>query len=181
MQTRLIFKVFMLLLYFIVISCKSSKLTFNNNLYNMSFNDIQNHYDFEWKHGILYSADSQIYYPLYYTVSLPDDLKQVYYDSNYNIFKYPNNQYILIEESRIKSKTISDTPKFESVDVKTIKEIRDSIREFYQIRILQKSKINKDRISKVYSNGITKILFYNIKDENIETFTDIVETFKYKS
>lgn len=170
----------MLLLYSTVISCKSNKLTINSNVYNMSFNDIQNHYDFEWKYGIPYSADSEIYYPLYFKVSLPDDLKQVYYEATYNIFKYPNNQYMLIEQSRSQSKTISDTPKFESVDVKTIDAIGHSYQEFYQIKILQKSKLKKDRTSKVYSNGITKILFYNIKDENIETFTDKVQTFKYK-
>lgn len=123
------------------------------------------------------SADNEIYYTTHFTMTLPKGIVNWTRNSNNFFFEYDDKQIFYIYSSY--KNEGQESGNWELKDI-NYNEILKYIGEYWDKRNYSENylyKAHKGRVSKFYTNGKYKILLYNIKTENLQTFIQSVKTF----
>ena len=123
-----------------------------------------------WAEGVLIRK--------YYEIRLPKNI--VYFQTGTeDIFEYPSKQIIYIYNCFTKKPYENeDEWIFRDATFRDVENLYDYWeRRGYHINSLE--NFNNKRISKVYSDGCTTILLFNIKPNNYKAFKNLILTYKY--
>lgn len=166
-------------LILLIISCASyidvPKNNFNDN--NIKFEFARDVNNFKYTNNVNASADKNIYYATHFSINLPKGIVNWTRNSNNFFFEYKDKQIFYVYSSFKNEGQESLNWRLNDVDYN---EVLRYIGEYWDNRKYNENflyKSYKGRVSKLYTNGKYKILLYNIKTENIETFIQNAKTF----
>jgi hypothetical protein len=167
------------LLSLMVSSCSSyidvPKNNINNN--NMVFDYGSNENTLKYVSKVNASADHDIYYTTHFSIELPKNIVNWNIGSNNFFFEYDDKQIFYIYSSYK-----NEGPESENWELKDIdyNEVLKYIGEYWDKRKYNENYLynaHNGRVSKLYTNGKYKILLYNIKTANLQTFIQSAKTF----
>lgn len=168
----------------ILTSCSEYKYIdnpkFGDNIdYNdFGFKQFQNHNTFYSRHKIGMRAGNQTSYYQHYDINVPKNIKKWWYYGTEFFIEYENRQIISINPGEeIKDNKITDWK--ELVENPDLSCISDYYKNIHKKRWDYYAKIKSGRITKIYSDGHSTIILFNIKKENELEFSNIKNTLKY--
>ncbi|MGS0747490.1 hypothetical protein [Halpernia sp. GG3] len=151
------------------------KNSINND--NMVFEYGSNENKLKYINNVNSSADHDIYYTTHFSIILPKGIVNWSRNSNNFFFEYDDKQIFFIYSSYKNKEQESENWELQDVDYN---EVLKYIEEYWDTRNYNENylyKTHNKRISKIYTNGKYKILLYNIKIENLQTFIQSATTF----
>ncbi len=161
-------------------SCSSyidvPKNSINNN--SMVFDYGSNENKLKYINKVNSSADHEIYYTTHFSIALPKGIVNWTRSSNNFFFEYGDKQIFYIYSSY--KNEGQESGNWELKDI-GYNEILKYIGEYWDERKYDENylyKAHTGRVSKFYTNGKYKILLYNIKPENLQTFIQSAKTFE---
>jgi len=161
--------IILLILILNIVSCSTidKNKDINTSYYDFIFKKKYN--EFIYKSKINSHAGSQIYITTNFTIALPKGIQKWMKSDNEFVFDYKNNEFIFINSGY---ENIGNEQNW------TIRNLENN--EFEKIfKEFPEPKVDKKRVSKIYSNGKISILLINIKKQNIEYYINLIKNFKY--
>ncbi len=146
-----------------------------NDSYELYSNNDHNIY--KNKNPIKESYDTDIYKKNKFQVRLPKNIVN-WQSGSYDVFEYSSKQVLLIKAGNDKEK-VSKEWEFRNPTEEEVLNYLDDYwtKRGYATKYLE--NLNPNRVSKIYSNAISTVLLYNIKEENFDTYENLIKTFKY--
>lgn len=167
------------LLALLMSSCTSyidvPKNSINNE--SMVFDYGSNENKLKYVSKVNASADHDVYYTTHFSITLPKNIVNWNVGSNNFFFEYNDKQIFYIYSSYKNEGQESEN--WELKDI-SYNEVLKYIGEYWDKRKYNENylyKAHNGRVSKLYTNGKYKILLYNIKTENLQTFIQSAKTF----
>lgn len=167
------------LLALLMSSCTSyidvQKNSINND--SMVFDYGSNENKLKYVSKVNASADHDVYYTTHFSITLPKNIVNWNVGSNNFFFEYNDKQIFYIYSSYKNEGQESEN--WELKDI-SYNEVLKYIGEYWDKRKYNENylyKAHNGRVSKLYTNGKYKILLYNIKTENLQTFIQSAKTF----
>lgn len=167
------------LLILLMGSCTSyidvPKNSINND--SMIFDYGSNENKLKYVNKVNASADHDIYYTTHFSITLPKRIVNWNRSSNNFFFEYDDKQMFYIYSSYKNEGQESGNWELKDVDHN---EVLKNIGEYWDKRSYNENYLyeaHNGRVSKLYTNGKYKILLYNIKTENLQTFIRSAKTF----
>lgn len=174
-------KVIFTIISVIVLSSCCSYLDKGENTHSeyMDFNYMENYNEFIYKSKVNVSADKEIYYTTHFSINLPKRIKNWQTSNNNFYFEYDNKQIIYINSGYKNRGTVGNW----TIQETNNDEIYNKLSSYWNERKYNENSLKvrqSGRVSKIYSDGKATILLYNIKEENIEKYLDLVKSFSYR-
>jgi len=145
---------------------------------DFGFKQFENYNTFYSRKKIGMSAGNQISYYQHYDINVPKNIKKWLYYSTEFFIEYENGQIISINPEReIKDEKITDWK--ELVEDPDLSGISDYYKNIHKKRWDYYAKTKSGRITKIYYDGHSTIILFNIKKENELEFSNIKNTLKY--
>ncbi|MCI3938901.1 hypothetical protein MQX03_17000 [Chryseobacterium aahli] len=147
----------------------------NNNTMVFDYSGNENRLKYVSK--VNTSADHDVYYTTHFSITLPKNIVNWNIASNNFFFEYNDKQIFYIYSSY--KNEVQTSKNWELKDI-THNEVLKYIGEYWDKRKYNENhlyKAHNGRVSKLYTNGKYKILLYNIKTENLQTFIRSAKTF----
>ncbi|OGS73577.1 MAG: hypothetical protein A3G95_01635 [Flavobacteria bacterium RIFCSPLOWO2_12_FULL_31_7] len=174
-----------ILLFTILASCSEYKFIDNPKFgdsidyKDFGFKQFENYNTFYSRRKIGMSAGNQTSYYQHYDINVPKNIKKwLYYGTEFFI-EYENGQIISINPEReIKNEKITDWKELVE-DADLLSGISDYFKDVYNKRWDYSANTKSGRITKIYFDGHTTIILFNIKKENELEFFNIKNTLKY--
>jgi len=179
-------KIVFIIFTFILVSCSGYKyLDYSNSGNNLNYNEFgfilfDNYNTFYSRKTIGMNADEQISYYQHFEIDIPKKIKNWKYSGTCFYIEYDFGQIVSIDPgTEIKNEKIENWLELEEND-----DLLNGISEYW-IETHDKSSnnntnVNKGRLTKIFSDGHSKIILFNIKKENIEKFSNIKNSLKYQ-
>lgn len=173
-------KKFLIIIFIVIFNSCNSYLDRGKSVRTnfLDFNYLDNFNEFIYKSKVNASADNEIYQSTNFSVNLPKKIINWKIASNEFYFEFDKKEIIYIKNE------FNDESKTNNWHLQEINnhEIRNKLISYWNIRgynevLFDVSK--KDRVSKIYTNGKTYILLYNIRQKNYEHYLDLIKSFKY--
>lgn len=123
------------------------------------------------------SADNDIFYTTHFTMTLPKGIVNWTIKSNNFFFEFDEKQILYIYSSYKNEGQESENWELKDINYN---EVLKYIGEYWDKRKYSENylyKTHNGRVSKFYTNGKYKILLYNIRTENLQTFIQSAKTF----
>ncbi len=176
MKNKITFIITTLLIF---ISCRPY-LDCGKNIDNdyMNFKYGDSHNEFIYKSKIDAITDTEIYQTTHFSINLPKKIKNWKILGNKFYFEYPNKEMIYIY-SGYKNKV---SPEKWSERETNNSEVYNSLNSYWYEKKYNENLLatdNPKRVSKVYSDGKTLILLFNIKKDNLSSYLELVKSHKY--
>lgn len=145
---------------------------------DFGFKQSKNYNTFYSRKKIGMNAGNQISYYQHFDINVPKNIKKwLYYGTEFFI-EYENHQIISINPGReIKNEKITDWK--ELIEDEDLSSISDYYKSIHKKRWDYSAKTKSGRITKIYYDGHTTIILFNIEKENIFEFSNIKNTLKY--
>lgn len=173
----------LLLFTMLLSSCKTYLDIAKNSITTdyMTFKYEKNYNKLDYFNKVNASADKDVFYTTHFSINLPKDI--VYWTrlDNKFYFEYSSKQIIYIytaykndgkESDNWEVRDLEGGKNFSYLDEYWTNERRYNEDDLY--------KRNKERITKLYTNGKYEILLYNIKEKNYPAFLESIKTFRVK-
>ena len=171
-----------IIIFIIFTSCKSYIDMQNSSeiidYKTLKFHPFPNYNLLESRRTIFATADSQIYFPQLFDVRIPKKIKTWAYLGNVLYIEYDQKQIIAIDTDYLNNdKQAGSWSLVEDEDL--IKRYRQDYFTRNDRNFDYDISIPLHTTTFLYSDGKTKILFYNIKNENFIDFAKVRDTYKY--
>lgn len=171
---------FIIIPLLIVISSCSTYLDRGESIHAdfMDFNYSDNFNEFVYKSKVNASADNDIYYPINFSINLPKRILNWKITNNEFCFEFDKKEIIYIK-SEFKNEVQTQNWRLEEI---TNDEIRNKLISYWDNRGYNEDLLGttkKDRFSKIYTDGKTYILLYNIEQKHYDQYLDLIKSFKY--
>lgn len=124
------------------------------------------------------TAGENIFYPQGFSVNIPKNVYDIERSGNSFLINYGQKQFLIID-SGFKEEANSDKDwKLSDVKNYDVREYLDSYwsKKNYNEKVLDYNSQN--RVSKIYTNGHNKIIFFNLKQDNFPSFFEMSKTYK---
>lgn len=167
------------LFLFLVLSFSSCKTYIDSNVLGnkISNNSITIQYFEDYnilksndKIGVV--SDKEVSYPQLFKLKIPKKIKRFKIIDKVFCIEYNSKQVIYIDAG-FKNKVVN-LENWKLIDV------NDEVFDSYSNNYFSIEKItSKKRLTKLYTDGKTKILLMNIKIENFDNYLKLIKTFKY--
>ena len=177
-------KVFFITLLIVVFSCNSYidvGKSWHSEYVDFIIKDAYNEYIYKSK--IAGSNEDETFWPRNYKIKIPKGIISYTQIGNILYVEYRSKQIICV-----KAKYLNDNVKEEKWKLIGPEEetIVNMLSEYWEEKNYNFDRIHtrKNRITKLYTNGIFTILLYNIKKKNFDHFLNMVksiEEIKYKT
>lgn len=175
--------IFFILSIFCMYSCKSyidlPKHSVDSEYMIFEYGNHKN--KFIYKNNVAARADKEIYKPTHFEITLPKNIVNWAVSSNHFFFEYKHKQMIYIYSSYENKENEEKHWWKEEI---SYNDLQKYIGEYWTGRKYNENslyKIWEENPSSIYTNGKYKILLFNIKKDNVVTFTESIKTFKVNS
>jgi hypothetical protein len=146
----------------------------NVNSDKLDFIYLKEYNEFIYKSKINTAADSETYVTTNFSISLPKEIIKWKIRDNKFYFEYDKKQIIYIDSGY---KNIGNANNWIIRDANK-EDIQAFLKEYQNVS-KHTMKIKENRISKVYSDGKTSILLFNIEQNKIKSYLDLIQKFRY--
>lgn len=170
---------FIILLIIVLTSC-STYLDRGKNIRTnfIDFNYLNTFNEFIYKSKVNASADNEIHYRTNFSINLPKKIRNWKITNNEFYFELAKKEIIYIKSG------FENESKVENWHLQEINnnEIHNKLNSYWDSRGYNEDLLNiskTDRVSKVYTDGKTYILLYNIEQKNYDQYLDLIKSFKY--
>jgi hypothetical protein len=169
----------------------------NDKIKTLEINYKKNYYELKFKPNVFPKYCNKTYGLIGFNTRVPKGIINCYANGHVVFIEYPGKQMIILYYDYKDKYHFADWKlrNYTEDDETLIKNVIYSYLYFYQTdkdeifnkrcskretKIKIDTKINPERITKVYTNGEVKILFVNIKKKNFEKYFDLLKTIKPK-
>ena len=168
-----------LLFFSIILSSCYSYIDNGKNIYSEHSDFIiKNGYnEYIYKSKIYGKSDDEIFRPRHYKIKLPKGIISLIQINNILYVEYEGKQIICVESNYFNNKTKKEKWKLINPDNEMTERL---LLQYWEDRNYNVDKIytKKQRVTKLYSNGIFAVLLYNIKKKNFDTYLNLVKSIK---
>jgi hypothetical protein len=145
--------------------------------FGFRINKTYNHFYSRVK--IKLKADSDVSYYQHYDIRVPKNIKKWLYSGTTFIIEYDDGQIISIDaETEIEKEKITawkEIPENEDL----LSDISNDYTSQYKKRWDYSAKTKKNRTTKVYNDGHSTLIIFNIKKENVKEFSAVKNSLEY--
>lgn len=146
---------------------------------DFGFKQSENYNTFYSRKKIGMSADNQTTYYQHYDINVPKNIKNWQYFNTEFLIEYDDKQIISINPGiEIKNEKITDWKVLDD-NGNLLSGISDFYRTVHKKRWDYLAKVKSGRITKIFNDGHSTIILFNIKKENVVEFSNIKNTLKY--
>lgn len=146
---------------------------------DFGFKQFENYNTFYSRCKIGMNADNEISYFQHFDINVPKNIKKWWYSGSEFFIEYEKGQIISINPGReIKNEKITDWKELVK-DADLLSDISDYYTNIHKKRWDYSAKTKSGRITKIYFDGHSTIILFNIKKENEIEFSNIKNSLNY--